>query len=74
MQQLSTLNLSKALEMFMEALQLFNQVYGPMHLDIANCYLYVCVCVCVWLNIEILFFISLDKLQRYIIHLVTHYQ
>ena len=45
-QQLSGFNLKKALEMFTEALQLFNQVYGPMHMDIANCYLLVHSCSC----------------------------
>ena len=29
---------SVAQELFMEALQIFIQVYGPMHADIANCY------------------------------------
>lgn len=70
MQQLSALNVSKALEMFMEALQLFNQVYGPMHLDIANCYLYVCV----MLTFETYSLSLIDKLLRYTTHWATQYQ
>jgi len=33
-------NIQVALEMFSEALQVFIQVYGPLHSDIANCYRY----------------------------------
>ena len=33
-------NIQVALEMFSEALQVFIQVYGPLHVDIANCYRY----------------------------------
>ena len=31
-------NIRAAHELLMEAVQLYAQVYGPMHVDIANCY------------------------------------